>query len=309
MWGERMSRGRAPKGARRRGRDWLMGALGLALGLTTLSPATAAPEHQLCRVDQLEQCLDSLSPRWLGILTELWPGEPQQSVRRALAGQGGVTLLTEREALILLDPASLKRNHLVLLDEQLIERPPLRNFRSTYYHEIGHVATRHSPWLDRLHRPNWPEHWPEEVLADLYLFWHQLREGGSLDELWAQVHLRNLGLIQAKPDWTHWTTPILVPLLCRPEELREWSRRPLEPFIDAALSWQSAPPLAQYRLLGERQFALTRPSIDQPYLAADHRDRWAALLQPTLEWLAVDLPPYLARHQLPEHDTVCTWFR
>ncbi|MBY6187613.1 hypothetical protein KUV89_13395 [Marinobacter hydrocarbonoclasticus] len=268
-------------------------------------PLAAAPAHQLCRLDALESCLEGLSPQWRGILNQLWPGTPKESVRNALAGQGGVTLLTESDALILLDPQSLKRPHLVLLDKQLIERPPLRTFRSTYYHEIGHVATRSSPWLTRLARPNWPQHWPEEVLADLYLFWTQLREGADVEELWSQVHLRNLGLIQARPDWTHWTTPILAPLLCQPEALKSWSRRPLEQFLDAALSTQSAPPLAQYRLLGERQFALTKPGIAQPYLASAHRARWAAMLQSTLDWLGLDSEAYLARHHLPHQSAIC----
>lgn len=286
-------------------RGWGWALLGLWLGA---APVSAAPEHQLCRLDALESCLSELSPQWQNILNRLWPGTVAESVQEALAGQGGVTLLTDTDALILLDPESLTRPHLVLLDHQLIERPPLRTFRTTYYHELGHVATRDSPWLERLSRPNWPEHWPEEVLADLYLFWTQLREGADLSELWAQVHLRNLGLIQAKPDWTHWSSPLLVPLLCQPDQLKTLSQRPLEQFLDAALSSQSAPPLAQYRLLGERQFALTSPSIAQPYLASAHRARWAALLQPTFDWLGVDSKTYLKRHHLPYHDDVCFQF-
>ncbi len=272
------------------------------------SPAQAVPDHQLCRLDALESCLDDLSPQWLAILNRLWPGTAAQSIRTALAGQGGVTLLTDTDALILMDPDSLTRPHLVLLDHQLIERQALRTFRTTYYHELGHVATRNSPWLSRLARPNWPEHWPEEVLADLYLLWTQLREGAGSSELWAQVHLRNLGLIQAKPDWTHWSSPLLMPLLCQPDTLASLSLRPFEQFLDAALANQSAPPLAQYRLLGERQFALTSPTIDQPYLASAHRARWAAMLQPTLDWLGLDARDYLKRHQLPYHDDPCRPF-
>lgn len=286
-------------------RGWGWALLGLWLGA---APVSAAPDHQLCRLDALESCLSELSPQWRNILNRLWPGTVAESVQEALAGQGGVTLLTDTDALILLDPESLTRPHLVLLEHQLIERPPLRTFRTTYYHELGHVATRDSPWLERLSRPNWPEHWPEEVLADLYLFWTQLREGADLSELWAQVHLRNLGLIQAKPDWTHWSSPLLVPLLCQPDRLKALSRRPLEQFLDATLASQSAPPLAQYRLLGERQFALTPPSIAQPYLASAHRARWSALLQPTLDWLGVDSQTYLKRHHLPYHDDVCLQF-
>ncbi|MBW3140579.1 hypothetical protein [Ferrimonas balearica] len=287
---------------------WLGAALALGVWLWAL-PVLAAPAHQLCRLDALDECVEGLSPQWRGILQRLWPGPLAVSVKTALAGQGGVTLLTDTDALILLDPQSLKRPHLVLLDKQLIERPPLRTFRTTYYHELGHVATRNSPWLQRLARPNWPQHWPEEVLADLYLFWTQLREGASMDALWQQVHLRNLGLIQARPDWTHWTTPLLVPLLCQPEALKAYSQRPLEQFLDATLGPQSAPPLAQYRLLGERQFALTTPGIAQPYLASAHRGHWAAMLQPTLDWLGVDSATYLQHHHLPYHDDICQVLR
>ncbi|GAA5192175.1 hypothetical protein GCM10025772_20710 [Ferrimonas gelatinilytica] len=209
-----------------------------------------------------------------------------------------MTLLLAEEALILLNPEVLKRTHLVLLDAHLYEQPSLRSFRSTYYHEVGHVATRHSPWLEQLQRSDWPGHWPEEVLADLYLYWRLLREGAEEEELWAQLHLRNIGLIQARPDWAHWSTPVLMPLLCRFEEVRVWSDWPFPAFLNAALAdtdW----PLSAYRGLGDRQFALTAPAIHQSYLFADHRERWAALLAPTLAWLGVDVPAYLSRHQLP----------
>ncbi|GAA4881473.1 hypothetical protein [Ferrimonas pelagia] len=280
----------------------------LALGLLLCwGAAQAIPPHQLCRLDQFEQCRAGLSNGWQQVLGQLWPSEElKASVRQALSGQGGVTLLSQDEALILLDPTRLQQPQWVLLDSELYEGAPLRNFRSTYYHEIGHVATRHSPWLERLRQSNGPEHWPEEVLADLYLFWHLLREGAEAEELWRQVHLRNIGLIQARPDWTHWTTPVLVPLLCQFDRLEYWAERPLAPFLDAALSASDTWPLAQYRLLGQRQFALIAPSVDQPHLAQPYRQHWAALLQPTLRWLEVDLPPYLARHQLPYLPEICS---
>ncbi|QIZ77739.1 hypothetical protein [Ferrimonas lipolytica] len=256
----------------------------------------AIPAHQMCRLDQLQQC--QLSLEWQQVLTQLWPGDYYGSMRRAVKGQGGVTLLAEHDALILLNPTTLQRNHLVLLDETLYERPSLRNYRSTYYHEIGHVATQHSHWLARLQPHNWPQHWNREVLADLYLYWHLLREGADEQELWAQLHLRNIGLIQAQPDWQHWTTPVLYPLLQDFGALKQWSKRPLEQFIDAALADYDLSPLQDYRQLGQRQFGLTRPSVAQPYLGEPHRQQWADMLTPTLIWLGVDLSTYLRRHQL-----------
>ncbi|SHH93433.1 hypothetical protein [Ferrimonas marina] len=269
-------------------------------------PAAAVPSHQLCRLDQLTLCRHELPSNWQQVLTQLWPGELEQSVSQALAGQGGVTLLSEQDALILLDPQSLQRQHVILLGNQLIERPPLRNFRSTYYHEIGHVATRHSPWLEQLRQPLWPHHWAEEVLADLYLFWHLLREGAEAEELWMQVHLRNISLIQARPDWTHWTTPVTAPLLCDFKRLEFLAERPLEPFLDAVLSGSQDWPLSAYRRLGQRQFALTPPSVAQPYLAQPHRAHWAALLQPTFQWMGVDLERYYGQQHLPVAASVCS---
>ncbi|WP_298441506.1 hypothetical protein [uncultured Ferrimonas sp.] len=272
--------------------------LRVAFLLVALLPtaAMAIPTHQLCRLDRLADC--RLSARWQQVLQSLWPGDLNQSLHHAIAGQGGVTLLADEDALILLNPEGIKRNHLVLLDETLYEQPSLRNYRSTYYHELGHVASRHSPWLAKIQPRNWPEHWQREVLADLYLYWHLLREGATPSELWAQLHLRNIGLMQAQPDWQHWTTPVLYPLLQDFTQLQRWSQRPLAQFIDAALADNHSWPLHAYRRLGQRQFALTGSSVAQPYLSAPQRQQWTAMLSPTLRWLGVDLPAYLARHQL-----------
>ncbi len=302
-------------GARRRRHGLVAGGLILALmGPPWAGPAEAAPAHQLCRTDQLTRCVRELSVPWreaLGALSEdsLESGKEHpvalpSLLRQLLNGQGGVTLLRSEEALILLNPEVLQQSHLVLLDAKLYERPSLRNYRSTYYHELGHVATRHSPWLEQLQRPDWPEHWPEEVLADLYLYWRLLREGAGKEELWAQLHLRNIGLMQARPDWGHWSTPVLMPLLCRFDELQIWSDWPFPAFLNAALA-EADWPLSAYKALGERQFALTPPAIPQPYRYSEQRAPWAALLQPTLEWLGVDTAAYLARHRLPLAMELC----
>lgn len=282
-------------GAGKRVKHLTRPALLLACTLAT-APAMAKPDHQMCRLDRLPQC--NLSTYWQQALTSLVPGRWQQSATQIVAGQGGVTLLAGGEALILLNPESLQRNHVVLLDETLYERPSLRNYRSTYYHEIGHVVTQHSPWLAKLRQSDWPLMWEREVLADLYLYWHLLREGADETELWAQLHLRNIGLMQAKPDWAHWTAPVLYPLLQDYEQLKLWSLWPLEQFINAALANNSSWPLQQYRLLGQRQFALTSPTINQPYLSAPQRQQWRNMLVPTLEWLGVNVEQYLSRHQL-----------
>ncbi|WP_028116031.1 hypothetical protein [Ferrimonas senticii] len=270
----------------------------LWLAIAISGSAVANPDHQMCRLDRLQQC--QLSPHWQQIVTRLWPQPLAQALQSAVAGQGGVTLLSENQALILLNPETLKRNHLVLLDEQLYERPSLRNYRSTYYHELGHVATRNSPWLASLQREQWPQHWNREVLADLYLYWRLLREGASASELWAQLHLRNIGLIQAKPDWQHWTTPVLYPLLQDLPKLRLAAQWPLSQFLNAVLadSDVSSEALRAYQRLGQRQFALTSSSVGQPYLSAPYRQQWRQMLEPTLRWLDVDTAAYLRRHQL-----------
>ncbi|MBV7314673.1 hypothetical protein [Shewanella sp. NIFS-20-20] len=265
----------------------------------SLASATFLEQQvRVCQAGELAECLARLPAQWQQAL----PSAPRllvslgqhgaMSVRVTLGAEAGDALPNHSVAsygLILLATANLPTYASAYSRGQYWQLPLAQQALMSQWHEAGHLVIAHLQ--DQAVLPSQLSKPQQETLADIYSIWRSAHHFGDLALGWQQYHRRNLALIDSVDNVSHWSVPVLQPLLAQ-LPLEQWLQaQDFADFIGVSpLRWR----LPKHRELNELA-SLTQQSFGEhsgPKLARYlywRREQLWQLLSPTLaQFLTVD---------------------